>query len=230
MIEYTGVELPMGLLRLIKNAEEYNNELEGRLSIKGTTFEPLSECFGMIHDRLLLSLEILHWYYSLWSKGERGISLEKFHQGILSVEPHPDEAVKQENAERVMEILRALYVLSMSSIEFSAKRAIDMNPSHALNQAVARRIYLRDVMKKSMTLGLIDSVANSEWQDLIFIRNCVVHNNGISDSDRTLRIEGMEIVVNKGRMIRGKLDTFAVLTRATLRLYRDWSLGFITHG
>ena len=229
MGDYARVELPDGLYQLFKLAKQSEEDVTRQLGAAAEKSDPISSGLVMVSNHVLLSLEILKWYYSLWDKGVRAVSLEQLKEGVLKVEPRPVDEIKQENAKRVIEVLKSLYLLSMSSIEYSAKQAIQTRPAHCLSQSLRqrRRLYLSDIVQKSEHLGLIDDSALNEWKHLIFLRNVVVHNNGISDRDTDIQIEGMELLARNGQMVQGKLDTFAVLTRATIRLFRDWGIAIL---
>ena len=225
MEAYVRVEIPSGILNLVWAAQEYASEVSKLLNIgHPMTVHPYAG-FAMVRNRLVLTLEVLNWYHALWAEGQRGVSLDKLEQGIMEVEPRPADDIRKDNQERVMEVLKSLYTLSMSSIEYSAKQTINLYPSHPILQLPSKS---SDIVRESAHSGLIDPVANAEWQDLIFVRNCAVHNNCISDRDVTINVEGMKITVSKNHMIRGKLDIFAVLTRAALRRYRDWAVAIIS--
>lgn len=227
MADYQSVPIPLGLYQICEMAEKFANEIK---QLDTADSVPLRGGFVMIRNHLILTLEILTWYYSMWGNGNQGIPLTELRQDVEFITSESPECAKQENAERVMVTLKALFISSMSSIEFSAKAAINSNSAHQLTQRLTslhRRIYLSDIVAQTQSLGIIDEATKDEWQDLIFIRNCLVHNNGISDKTGMLSIEEMKLPAQKSQMLQGKLDTFAFLTQASLKLYRRWAGAFI---
>ena len=64
--------------------------------------------------------------------------------------------------------------------------------------------------------------AYEDWQNLIFLRNCIVHNNGFSDENRSINIGGITIDASVGKMIQGKLDDFAILTEVAVDRCFAW--------
>ena len=84
--------------------------------------------------------------------------------------------------------------------------------------------YLEKIMGRSSSkdFNLINTNDYKDWRNLIFIRNCTVHNNAISDRDKTFDIGGMSVVANKGKMMQGNLYFFAVLTEVAIERYFTW--------
>lgn len=89
-------------------------------------------------------------------------------------------------------------------------------------------IYLRRIISNSEKRELIDDKAKEEWHGLIQIRNCIVHNNAISDHDANYVIGELSVVTTKNKMLRGKLDFFLTLTEAAVDRYFAWVKALIT--
>ena len=120
-----------------------------------------------------------------------------------------------------------MFVFSVSSFEFSAKRAAKLYP-YILDIDFSKRRYLRHVLEKSADKGLIDSGTFRQWCDLLEIRNCVVHNNSISDVDKIIRFpDGLNIELKIDTMIEGNLRTFPALTHWMVNGYARWCASFL---
>ena len=164
-------------------------------------------------------LELLSYYRDVWGKPH------------VRLTPEEIEEAKQENTGRCVMLLESLFVMSMSAIEFSAKASIGYYGNDPLAcSLVANRgrfVYLSNIMKKSWTKGLISESAYHDWDGLIAIRNCVVHNNGIPDHDDSYTIGKLSVVATKDKMLRGKLDFFLNLTDSAVDRYSDWIIALI---
>jgi len=111
-------------------------------------------------------------------------------------------------------------------MEYSAKASIASYPKNSpaknLIKVRGRYVYLGDIMHNSLNYGLISDNECEDWQNLIFLRNCIVHNNAISDRDKTLDIAGMSIEASAGKMLQGKLDFFAIVNEVAIERYFTW--------
>ena len=142
--------------------------------------------------------------------------------------PGESERVRRENAEKVIEITKWAFVHAMSIIEISVKDAVRSIDPNILKSIETRKsgsrkrvfIYLRDVVKELENRESLSNVMYDNWVTLIIIRNLVVHNNAIADSDMVLHIDSVEIRLRAGQMIRGKLDFFIKLIDYAVESYR----------
>lgn len=192
---------------LRKKSQNYGNSL-------ATAKPNIENVFGMIFNNATLVLEILDNYYGYWKKK-------------YTATPQQIDESKKQNSERIMEITKWSFTHAISSLEYSAKEIIKKtsraefqdlrNKLHSRN-----RVYLLKIMKESKDSGLITKGDYEHWDGIIFLRNCLVHNNGISDKDETLTIRTINIKCENGKMIQGKLDTFYNLTDVSVDLYNDW--------
>ncbi len=224
----TSVVVPGDLPRLLQLTRDFAahiNQLHGD-SADSPTIRVAA--FHMAHNHVAMAMELLSFYYSQWAAGAQGVPISDLFQThqIRSVS-RPAGQVRQENGERVMEVLKRLFIASMSSVEFSAKENLrvvgtQMVAQWLSNNRRGRRIYLSDIMTGSRECGVIGADVWQRWKDLIFFRNVVVHNNGVSDKDMDFACDGKTILVRTDKMITGSLDFFAVLTRMLLEQHRDW--------
>jgi hypothetical protein len=208
--------------KLREKSRQYGDEISQLLGILPDVSDPRSGCFGMVFNHLTLTLELLSHYYSLWSSPSVKVS---------SVEVSTEERarIKKENAERCVMALKWLFIGSLSSIEYSAKLSVasygEGSPAKDLTKVRrGQHVYLSDIMRNSNSkdFNLIDDDEYNDWQNLIFLRNCIVHNNGVSESDRIFDIAGIRVAASAGEMIPGKLDFFAIVTGVAIDRYFAW--------
>ena len=83
------------------------------------------------------------------------------------------------------------------------------------------RIYLRKIVREARNAEIIDESEYKVWKTLIAIRNSIVHNNAVADSNAECSLDGLEIVMIKGDMMKGKLNFFIRLLGITIDLYHD---------
>jgi len=192
---------------LRKKSENYGNSL-------ATAKPNIENVFGMIFNNVTMVLEILDNYYGYWKKK-------------YTATPQKINESKQQNAERIIEITKWSFTHALSSFEYSAKEIIK-NTSRTEFQDLknklqsGQRVYLSRIMEESKDSGLITIDDYNHWDGIIFLRNCLIHNNGISDKDETLTIRTMNITCENGKMIQGKTDVFYNLTDVSVDLYNDW--------
>lgn len=201
--------------KLRKKSRQYGNEISQLLGILPDVSDPRSGCFGMVFNHLTLTLELLSYYYSIWSDSSVEISTEE------------RERIKKENAERCVMALRWLFIASLSSMEYSAKVSVasygEGSPAKSLIKVKkGPYVYLSDIMRNSNGCNLIDDDQYADWQNLIFLRNCIVHNNAVSESDKIFDFAGIRVAASAGEMIQGKLDFFAIVTGVASDRYFAW--------
>jgi len=208
-------QLVKKVAKLREKTRQYGDEISKLLSISPSVSDPRTGCFAMIFNNLTLTLELLSHYHSLWSRLNVKVSTK-------------EEAarIRKENGERCIMILKWLFVDSLSSIEYSTKVSVAFyggaSPAKNLAKVKGQYIYLSDIMRNSKNFNLIDDTEYDDWQNLIFLRNCMVHNNGISDRDKIFDIAGIRVVANIGKMLQGKLGFFAILAEVAIERYLAW--------
>jgi len=200
--------------KLREKTRQYGDEINRLLSISPGVSDPRSGCFAMVFNHLTLTLELLTYYHSIWSSSSAKVS------------PEERNGIRQENWERCTMVLRWLFIGSLSSIEYSAKVSVASygagSPAKDLTKVKGQYIHLSDIVRNSMGFNLIDDDEYDDWQNLIFLRNCIVHNNAVSDSDKSFDIGGTRVVASAGKMLQGKLDFFAILTEVSIEKYFAW--------
>lgn len=202
------------VIRIRAKCQQYGKELETNLGPKLVPNDPRCGCFAMIFNKSTLTLELLNYYSQIWKQTFGGAK-----EAI--------EQARKENAERCVELTKLLFIGSMSSIEFSAKESIKLHPKSAVAQAIinlaaTHRIYLSHVVRESSNKGLITKQEKDKWDHLIWVRNLMVHNNGIADTDDVYIIDAVTLNLEKGKMVQGKLGTFTNLVDSSVELYNSW--------
>ena len=77
-------------------------------------------------------------------------------------------------------------------------------------------------MANSKKEKLIDGDRLEEWEHIIDIRNCVVHNNAVAWKSKTYSIGELTVKAVKNKMMQGKLDFYLILTDLTVDRYYYW--------
>lgn len=207
-------EILKKLAELRNRTKQYGDEIVQLLGIPKEVEDPRSGCFPMVSNRSTFALEVLSYYQSVWTK-PRAIS-----------RPEERDKLREQNAERCHMALKWLFIGSLSSMEYSAKASIasypDNSPAKTLIKVRGRYVYLGDIMRNSFRDELIGHNEYEDWQNLLFLRNCVVHNNAISDRDKSFDIAVISVVASEGKMLKGRLDSFAIFTEVAIERYFVW--------
>ena len=172
--------------------------------------DPRSMCFWNIHNRMMISEEIMTFYERQWGSDDF---------------PEVDEDTEGELVERVMVVTRDLFVDVVSAIEKAVKDSVKIYKDSGLLEDALRKtshLYLRNIMDSSVRKGLIDDSVFNEWDDILVMRNLAAHNNSVSDRNKRYEIGGIKISMRAGRMMKGPLNTFVVLTERIIELFYDW--------
>lgn len=184
---------------------------EERLSREKTGF---TQSLWGIHNRLIVTQEILGFYNSAWNS-------ERISHLTLE-----EDQLNNELMDRLLTVTKNLFVDVMSIVERGAKGLLIDHPDSSLMQEAKqgrRFLYLRDIMNVSMQNELISKAAFQEWEDLLSIRNLVVHNNSIADRSCRMTVGDLRISMRPDRIMKGPLKTFVVLSERALTLYYHWA-------
>ena len=192
------------------NCTRHQTELSQRFTVP--LGDPPIGGFGICHNTATVTLELLSFYNDLWGK--------------LDPRSVPDIArARQENAERVMVITKALYIMALSGFEFAAKNALALRPKKLA--IGGGRIYLSTVMRASKDAGLVPEGVYDLWTGAIELRNTLVHNNGVADRTATYQFPDVTLQLQAGQMARDGLLFFAAVTDWVVNAFRDWCIAFL---
>ncbi len=172
--------------------------------------DPRSMCFWNIHNRMTISQEIMTFYERQWGSDDF---------------PEVDDDTVGELVERVMVVTRDLFVDVVSAIEKAVKDCVGIYKGTGLKEDALRKtshLYLRNIMDSSVRKGILDADTFTEWDDILVMRNLAAHNNSISDRNKRYEIGGIKISMRAGRMMKGPLNTFLVLTSRIIELFYSW--------
>ncbi len=165
-----------------------------------------SMCFYNIYNRGVLTREIL-------------VLLER------SARPFLDENDGPQEMERIMVVTRGLFIDTMSSIEKAAKDCI---PAYWMNDIKDRALkdnsylYLRYIIYASAEKGLVTQEQLKEWDNILLMRNLVIHNNSESDRSDIFEMDGLKISMRPNRMMKGPAVTFVILSEKAVELFFEW--------
>ena len=176
----------------------------------------LPNAFNMIFNHTTMTLELLNYYYGIWSRTPPGVNEAEI------------ERMRRENAERVLEVTKWAFVFALSSMEHVLKELLKADERVASAQHLqrlrrtllaGRRVYLSTIVKSCREAEIISDEQHEVWKCLIEVRNAVVHNNAIADRDVVYRVGDLTVTFSKGRVLRGKLDFFVRLLKAAVEHY-----------
>lgn len=120
------------LLDLNNNIMDLACHISGKFEHKN---KRVSGCFNGIYNKSVLTYELLTYYYEKWS-----VSCGKSAEQI--------SAIRQENAERCIDITKSLFVGSFSLIEYNMREIIDNTPNHILGDYINRSKRAYDEFEK----------------------------------------------------------------------------------
>lgn len=172
-----------------------------------------SNVFSMIHNQIVVGIEIFSFYNGQWASWKRPHNASE----------EMIEQIKEENAQRIVEIHKMIFISTMSSFEYCAKEFHGRNPTK-LGEINKRngRIYLRDILKKSYEFGLISENNHTLWTGLLNFRNMLVHNNSISDTDESYSYPKVDLLFKENQMTQGNLLLFPNLLDWETDAIREW--------
>jgi len=165
-----------------------------------------SMCFYNIYNRAILTREIV-------------TLLEK------SAKPNMQADEETQDAERMMIVTRGLFTDTMSSIEKAAKDCIPaywMNDIKELALKNNSYLYLRYIIYASAEKGLVSKNELKTWDDVLLMRNLVIHNNSVSDRSCVFEMGELKISMRPDRMMKGPSNTFVILSEKAVELFYRW--------
>ncbi|MBQ7701478.1 MAG: hypothetical protein IJT54_03655 [Candidatus Methanomethylophilaceae archaeon] len=186
----------------------YAKDVEKQIANPGNDLRAM--CFWNIHNRVKLTEEIMVMYERVWSS-------ENF--------PDVDQDVSAELTERVIMITKDLFIDVVSMIEKTMKDSLKFHTSSGLKEAALKRtshLYMRNILLSGLEMGYIEKSVFDEWDLLLMIRNLAAHNNSIADRQGKFRISDIEISMRPGRMMKGPLNTYIVLSERMIAMFFDW--------
>ena len=196
------------ILLLSEACEQYAESVARDIADKEN--DPRSMCLWNIHNRMMISGEIMTFYERSWGSDDF---------------PEVDDDTVGELVERVMVVTRDLYVDVVSAIEKAVKDSVGIYKNSGLKEdalKMSSHLYLRNIMVCSQKKKIIDKKTFDEWDNLLIMRNLAAHNNSISDRNKRCEIAGIVVSMRAGRMMKGPLNTFIVLTQRIIELFYDW--------
>jgi len=182
--------------------------------------------FAMVFNNITMVIELLAFYDDSLTRRLNGEPIPR----IGHTKPYTFEEVKKETLERVMEITKWSFIHAVSSYEHTSKSTLTYYNYKEFHELISKlnsgqRVYINDIMKESSKQEIISTSDYDKWKQIIFIRNCVIHNNAIADKTQHIKINNIEIDCEKDKMIRVKgNNVFVDLVDITTDLYFNWTM------
>lgn len=155
--------------------------------------------FGMCSNYATQSLE-LHLYYATVFQNTSDARLQ--------------------NDERILMLQTSLLVQILSAVEFGTKEAVKFIPNSFRN--IDGRLYLTKILKNSRELFDITDDDYIRWQSAIELRNCIVHNNAISEKKILQSYPDFDLTFVVGKMIKTDLLTLPKLCKWIVTAFGKW--------
>ncbi len=190
---------------LRKNSAEFGDEIAQSFGVE--KHKHPAGFFGMAFNNVTLTLELLDYYNKLWT-------------GLRTTNAKSIAEAKAQNAQRVILLQKMSFIEIMSAFEYTAKGVFVNHQS--LFGPVKGRLYLSKIMTDSFNLGLFDKITLDLWIGSIYIRNSLVHNNGISESTATHAFPEVTVRVTKDAMTQGNLKMFGLISKWLLYESKNW--------
>ncbi|MFW9801797.1 MAG: hypothetical protein ACFFFC_04055 [Candidatus Thorarchaeota archaeon] len=175
----------------------------------------VENCFEFLRKRAMSTRDLVKLFGFLW--------------------PNIDPEMKEkEFLQRLTIIIRTNYVFSLSSAEYFLKNVIKASKSGPLVDWLQEKteeakmedkifwMYLTNIMKESKRKKLITKTQHKNWDGLAQLRNVIIHNNGVFERSRVIRIGGVKITAEAGEQIDTKLINYPKFMRTLIRLTRAW--------
>lgn len=174
------------------------------------------DAFAMIFNNVTRVAEILLYYQQALDHPPVGLSEARMHD------------MRWEYADRMKATTKSSFVDAVSSIEFAAKRQLRISSNTAFSElkkeleSAVPRVYLSNIIKTSEKI--LDIADYEKWQPILYVRNCVVHNHGLGNSDEHYLVEDVPIIFEKEKPLTGNMVFFPRLTEIAAGLYYRWLL------
>ena len=102
-------ELLQSALETRGKIQRYETQHRKLPKVEDMTIDLRAGCFAAVGNNLVMALELLSYYQSVWQKPTTGYSESEIYRS------------REENGQRVIITLRHLFISSMSSIEYYMK-------------------------------------------------------------------------------------------------------------
>ncbi|MBO8180949.1 MAG: hypothetical protein H0Z19_10845 [Archaeoglobus sp.] len=138
--------------------------------------------------------------------------------------------LKSENGKRWGgKAAKQIYITMISTIEYTMKKIVEKYPSSPLHRKVLEcqknnGFSLRKLVYLSADLGLLNRTLKRDFENIIEIRNLLVHNNAISDSTGLKTIGDVSIEMKKGEKISIKLPELLEIILTAVEVFHRWNI------
>ncbi len=148
--------------------------------------------------------------------------LEYFENILIMLQNVEKEKRKNWGGKASKQILVSL----VSAIEYSMRKISEMYPGSPLYLRLKRNknYSLREIIYASADLGIINRSLKKSLEDLIDLRNLIVHNNAISQSDGAKIIGDVTIKLKKNNSISITLKDLLGIIKTAIEIFHRWNV------
>ena len=195
--------------------EDIRYNLDSDIKWFNNTLPQVENCFEFLRKRAMSTRDLVKLFGLLWP----------------NIDPNMK---KKEFIQRLTIIIWSNFVFNLSSVEFFLKNIIKASSSGPLVDWLSQKkedaekedkvfwMYLRNIMKESKKKKLITKAQLKNWNNLLQLRNAIIHNNGVFEKSRELRIGQIKIIVDAGNPIETMLINYPRLLKTLIKLTRTW--------
>ncbi|KUK07746.1 MAG: hypothetical protein XD48_0081 [Archaeoglobus fulgidus] len=124
---------------------------------------------------------------------------------------------------------KQVYVTMISIIEYAMDKIVEKYPRSPLYRKVQEckknnGFSLRKLVYLSADLGLLNRTLKRDFENIIEIRNLLVHNNAISNRTGVMMIGDVTIKMTKGDQIPIKLPELLEIILTALEIFHRWNV------
>lgn len=200
---------------LIRAFDDVNDVCNIHIPWLSEQIPQIKNCFVFIQKHVISARDLLEYYMRNWLPIEIGLKMKEY-------------------VERLMLVVRAAFIFSLSSVEFSMKTIIKKSRTGPLKKWYVEKkdryeksgrkfeIHLWDIVEESRHLGIIDEGQRVSWLSMNKLRNVIMHNNAIVEEDTVLQIGDIVIKTGEGEMVSYPIIERIRIIMVLVMLTRLW--------
>ena len=192
------------MIEILDIARQANDDLCMRFHVP-TNHMPLA-ALNMASNRIIMTLELMEYYDKVFEKPQVG----RLEDNLVGY---------KEEGLRLSDLLNSCFILVMSSMEYCGKKAAKDVPEYLGSTPK----YLINIIQKSRKSGWINKDDEIMWDNMIKIRNFLVHNNGESQGINDFELPGGIIwLFRPGVQSKVTLRHIPACLEWVIKSYAEW--------
>lgn len=201
--------------RLHDGFEDIRVDLDDDIKWFEKTLPDIENCFEFLRKRAMSTRDNVLLFGLFWPNINRDMKRDEFIQ-------------------RLTIIIWSNYVFSLSSVEYFLKSIIKTTSKGPLVDWLRQKteeysqngrpfwMYLQSIMNESKRRELINKSQLKSWRGMSILRNAIIHNNGVFENRRELRIGDIELATKAGESVEIMLISYPRFLATLINLTRNW--------